>query len=198
MLAVSRPTARMPRLRTPARSPGVQTREVQLRHRLLTELGGAEVPLAVRPISAEARAQQDDRAARDPTVTALVCLQRRASHLVVPVVERCLRHVDDHRLAHEPSEPYLVRRVAVAREVNGRVEVRSPVLGRREVVGGVEVPAFGLAFGHLLERERLGRGPVDRASVEGIRQVDQLALRRLERRPRGFALLCRRPTRPSR
>jgi hypothetical protein len=71
------------------------------------------------------------------------------------------------------AQRHLVGLVAAAREVDGSVEVRPAVLGRREVVGRVEPAALRLPFGDLRQAEPAGGRPVDRPAVEGVAEVDE-------------------------
>jgi len=65
--------------------------------------------------------------------------------------------------------------VPVFIEVDRSVEVRSPVLGCFEAIGGVVVALFGDAVLAEFEAEVFFGGPEDRFGVEGVREVDQFA-----------------------
>ena len=96
-------------------------------------------------------------------------------HSVVGVRGRLCGHVDDHERADELRERHRVNRPLPSCEVDGGIEVRSPVLRRLESVRGVEPPAIRHAFLELLELEALPiGGPVDRIRVVRVRQVDDL------------------------
>ena len=104
---------------------------------------------------------------------------------VVAVRQRRVGHVDHHPATDEPPERDLVRSLAALGEVHRRVEVGAAVLCRPEVVRRVPVAPGRVALGDLLEREALGRRPVDRLGVERIGEIHDLA-------PRNLAVAARR------
>src|SRR5881296_2716515 len=150
-------------------------------------VAGGRAPEVARPVvpeSVPAGADEHHGAVGDPSAPALVRLQVGARQQRVGVASSLLGDVHHHRRPDQPVEGDLVGRPAALGEVDGGVEVRPAVLGGREVVGGVPVAALGHPVRHRLEREGLGRRPVDRPRVEGMGQVEQPGALQVEGRCR--------------
>src|SRR5439155_663525 len=143
----------------PAGRIGMDAREVELRHRRHACFRGAEVARPVGPATPPPRAEQHDRSFRNPAVRLLPPFQIAGRDAVVALCLSLPAHVDHVRGADELSDGNLVGGVLPFREMDGRVEVGTAVLGSGEVVGGVVVPCGSALRRHYLEPERLRRRP---------------------------------------
>ncbi len=156
----------------------------------------SQIALGAWPSFREAGPDQNDRIHRDRSVLLLEALDVVGGHLVVGVTLALLRDVDDDRRTHQLLNGNLVDGQMSFREMNRRIDVRATVLGGEEAVGGVVIACRGDAVSVAAELEPLGRGPVDRLGVVGVREVDDFACRKGDSSRRARA--CRHQNRHKR
>ena len=176
----------------------MQAGEVQFRHGLLAQLGGAQVLFAVRPVPPRSPSRRSTIAPSAERPWRRSCAVRSATrHLVVPIGERAFRHVHDDARPDEPPQRNLVGLVPAARGVDRRVEMRAAMLRRRELLAGSSNPCWSRPQPPA-RASRFRRGPVDRLLVERMREVDELALQRLRAAAGSWcAPFCRPTGRPA-
>jgi len=162
----------LPVLQQPARRLRIDARKVQLGDRPGPTLRGAEVPCGVRPARRVTRANQQNRIVRNPAVRLLEPLEVGHGHEVIGVLPGRLGDVDDDGRTDETLERNLVDGVAALREMHGRVDMRSAMLGRPEIIGRVVEPRGRHAVVHDLELEALGRRPEDGVFAVRVRQIN--------------------------
>ena len=86
--------------------------------------------------------------------------------------------IDDERVTHEAVQWNRVNRLMSLREMNRRIDVRAAVLGREQAVRSVVIPSRRDAFRILAKPEAFRSRPVDRLRVVGVREIDELPLRK--------------------
>ena len=100
----------------------------------------------------------------------------RDGNSIVAFFRASRRDVDDDARSDQTLDRNLVHRGAALEEVDRRVDVGAAMLRRRQPVRGVEITPLGHAPRRALQpKPRFGR-PVDRRLLEGVGQVDHLAL----------------------
>ena len=117
----------------------------------------------------------------------LEALEIGGRHLVVGIALALLDDVDDDGRTDQAVNRYLVHGRMSLREVDGCIQVRAAVLGGEEAVGRIVVAGRRHAVGVPAELKSLGGGPIDRLRIVGVREIDDLALRKRHTRRRARA-----------
>src|SRR5688572_24241234 len=165
----------------PSRGVGMQSGEMQELRAFFPPCRRSQILRRVRPSFREAGPYEHDRIGGHHAVLALEAREVLGRHLIVRVRLALRGHIDDEGAAKQTAQRNRVNRRMSLREMNRRVDVRAAVLGREQAVRGVVVARWRHTVSILAKTEAFGSWPVDRLCVVGVREIDELALRKRRR-----------------